>query len=133
MPATGQTSNASPKLFASSSVVGGELRVSVRLDADTLEAGLNFRFATRRGDLDVFGEPTGAPAYVELKRRSSVERIEGIDIRVASSTMGGVMEAAGRKRTGSSPASCELSRTRSGDLNRMEPAGRRAAAGRGSG
>jgi hypothetical protein len=26
----------------------------------------------------------GAPAYAELKRRSSVERIEGVDIHVAS-------------------------------------------------
>jgi hypothetical protein len=55
-----------------------------RLDTETLEAGLNFTFATERGNVDVFGEPAGAPAYAELKRRSSVERIGGVEIRVAS-------------------------------------------------
>jgi predicted nucleotidyltransferase len=55
-----------------------------RLDAETLEAGLNFTFETHGGNLDVFGEPAGAPAYEELKRRSSVELIEGLEIRVAS-------------------------------------------------
>jgi hypothetical protein len=63
---------------------GGPPGLSFRLDADSLEAGLNFTFETKRGDLDVFGEPVGAPAYAELKRRSSVERIEGVDIHVAS-------------------------------------------------
>lgn len=55
-----------------------------RIDAETLEAGLNFTFATQGGNLDVFGEPAGAPPYAELKRRASVESIEGVEIRVAS-------------------------------------------------
>ena len=70
-----------------------------RLDADTLEAGLNFTFATEGGDLDVFGEPAGAPPYAELKRRSSVERIEGVEIRVASiDHLIAMKEAAGREK-----------------------------------
>jgi hypothetical protein len=58
--------------------------IPFQLDADSLETGLNFTFATRGGNLDAFAEPTGAPAYEELKRRASVERIEGLEIRVAS-------------------------------------------------
>jgi hypothetical protein len=70
-----------------------------RLDADTLEAGLNFTFATQGGNLDIFGEPAGAPAYAELKRRSSVERIEGVEIRVASiDHLIAMKEAAGRTK-----------------------------------
>lgn len=70
-----------------------------RVDADTIEAGLNFTFETRGGNLDIFGEPTGAPAYAELKRRSSVERIDGLDIRVASiDHLIAMKEAAGREK-----------------------------------
>ena len=70
-----------------------------RIDADTLEAGLNFTFVTRRGDLDVFGEPPGAPAYEELKRRASVEQIERVEIRVASiDHLIAMKEAAGRTK-----------------------------------
>jgi hypothetical protein len=73
--------------------------LAFRIDADTLEAGLNFTFVTRRGDLDVFGEPAGAPAYEELKRRASVEQIEGVEIRVASiDHLIAMKEAAGRTK-----------------------------------
>jgi hypothetical protein len=73
--------------------------VSFQLDADTLAAGLNFTFATRGGPVDVFGEPTGAPSYAELKRRASVERIEGVEIRVASiDHLIAMKEAAGRTK-----------------------------------
>lgn len=73
--------------------------VPFRLDADTLEAGLNFTFETEGGDLDVFGEPAGAPAYAELKRRSSTERIEGVELRVASiDHLIAMKEAAGRTK-----------------------------------
>jgi hypothetical protein len=69
------------------------------LDADTLQAGLNFTFATRGGNLDAFGEPAGAPPYAELKRRSSVESIEGVEIRVASiDHLIAMKEAAGRTK-----------------------------------
>jgi hypothetical protein len=81
------------------SLRGAPPDLAFQLDADTLEAGLNFTFATRRGDLDVFGEPKGAPAYGELKRRSSVERIEGLEIRVASiDHLIAMKEAAGREK-----------------------------------
>ena len=78
---------------------GAPPELPLQLDADTLEAGLNFTFETKGGNLDVFGEPTGAPAYAELKRRSSVERIEGVDIRVASiDHLIAMKEAAGREK-----------------------------------
>jgi nucleotidyltransferase AbiEii toxin of type IV toxin-antitoxin system len=68
-------------------------------DAETLEAGLNFTLATAAGNLDVFGEPAGAPRYEELKRRSSVEHIEGVEIRVASiDHLIAMKEAAGRPK-----------------------------------
>jgi Nucleotidyl transferase AbiEii toxin, Type IV TA system len=67
--------------------------------AETLEAGLNFTFATAAGNLDVFGDPAGAPRYEELKRRSSVERIEGFEIRVVSiDHLIAMKEAAGRPK-----------------------------------
>jgi hypothetical protein len=70
-----------------------------QVDADTLEAGLNFTFETKGGNLDVFGEPTGAPSYRELKRRASVELIEGIEVRVASiDHLIAMKEAAGRTK-----------------------------------
>ena len=73
--------------------------IPFRLDADGLEAGLNFTFTTRRGDLDVFGEPAGAPAYEELKRRASVEQIGGVEIRVASiDHLIAMKQAAGREK-----------------------------------
>jgi hypothetical protein len=78
---------------------GAPPSVPFQLDTDTLEAGLNFTFATKGGNLDVFGEPTGAPAYTELKRQSSVERLEGVDIRVASiDHLIAMKEAAGREK-----------------------------------
>jgi hypothetical protein len=77
------------RLAEALSELSAELRgalpsVSFRLDAETLEAGRSFTFETRDGNLDVFGEPAGAPPYQELKRRASVELIEGLEIRVAS-------------------------------------------------
>jgi hypothetical protein len=49
--------------------------------------------------LDVFGEPRGAPAYEELKRRASTEQIEGVEIRVASiDHLIAMKEAAGREK-----------------------------------
>jgi predicted nucleotidyltransferase len=78
---------------------GAPPELPFQLDADTLEAGLNFRFTTRGGDLDVFGEPAGAPRYEELKRRASVEQIEGVEIRVASiDHLIAMKEAAGREK-----------------------------------
>jgi hypothetical protein len=71
----------------------------VRLDPETIEAGLNFTFETTGGNLDVFGEPAGGPPYAELKRRASVERIEGVEIRVASiDHLIAMKEAAGRTK-----------------------------------
>jgi hypothetical protein len=73
--------------------------VSFRLDAETLEAGLNFTFETRDGNLDIFGEPAGAPPYQELKRRASLELIEGLEIRVASlDHLIAMKQAAGRTK-----------------------------------
>jgi hypothetical protein len=78
---------------------GAPPELPFRMDAGTLEAGLNFTFATRGGDFDVFGEPAGAPKYEELKRRASVERIEGMEIRVASiDHLIAMKEAAGREK-----------------------------------
>jgi hypothetical protein len=78
---------------------GAPPSVLFQLDADALEAGLNFTFATKGGNLDVFGEPTGAPAYEELKRRASAEQIEGVEIRVASiDHLIAMKEAAGREK-----------------------------------
>jgi hypothetical protein len=57
------------------------------------------RSRPRDGNLDIFGEPAGAPPYQELKRRASLELIEGLEIRVASlDHLIAMKQAAGRTK-----------------------------------
>jgi hypothetical protein len=67
------------------------------LDAETLERGANFTFATRFGPLDILGDPAGAPAYRELQDAAMTVQIRGVTIRMASlDHMIAMKEAAGR-------------------------------------
>jgi hypothetical protein len=61
------------KLAAALNELGATLRgappdVPFILDAETLENGAHFTFATPYGPLDILSEPDGAPRYDELKR-----------------------------------------------------------------
>jgi hypothetical protein len=67
------------------------------LDANTLEQGLNFTFATTSGSLDVLGEPAGAPHYRELRAAATPVEIRGVKVLVASiDHLIAMKEAAGR-------------------------------------
>ena len=76
---------------------GAQPGLPFRPDSQTLRRGLNFTFTTRAGPLDILGEPAGAPRYEELRRRSSIERISEVPIRVSSiDDLIAMKEAAGR-------------------------------------
>ncbi len=82
--------------------IGAKLRgapddVPFLLDAETLERGANFTFATRFGPLDILGDAAGAPAYRELRAEATSVEIRGLTIRVASlDHVIAMKEAAGR-------------------------------------
>lgn len=56
----------------------------IQLDAATLANGSNFTFETEFGDFDILGHVPGVRSYDELRAHSSIERVEEIDVRVAS-------------------------------------------------
>jgi hypothetical protein len=78
---------------------GAPTNLPFQLDAETLEAGLNFTFETDFGSLDILGEPAGAPRYPELRSASSTETLWGLTIRVSSlDHLVAMKEAAGRTK-----------------------------------
>jgi hypothetical protein len=55
------------------------------LDAETLERGAHFTFETRYGAIDILHDPTGAPAYANLREAAGEPReFQGHHIRIAS-------------------------------------------------
>jgi hypothetical protein len=69
------------------------------LDAKTLAAGANFTFTTSLGSIDLLGDPAGAPAYEELRRKAMVIDVRGRSVRVASlDHLIAMKEAAGRPK-----------------------------------
>ena len=69
----------------------------LRLDADTLEQGANFTFATRLGALDLLAFPSGAPPYDKVRAAAETVEIGGREVRVASlDDLIAMKEAAGR-------------------------------------
>jgi hypothetical protein len=55
-----------------------------QLDAQTLANGANFTFDTRFGSFDVLADIAGIKSYGELREGSRLERIAGVEVRVAS-------------------------------------------------
>jgi predicted nucleotidyltransferase len=71
----------------------GEIGVTLRgapeglpfqLDAQTLANGANFTFDTEFGSFDILGDVAGIKSYEKLRRDSRIERIAGVEVRVAS-------------------------------------------------
>ena len=54
------------------------------LDARTLAAGDHFTFATRAGNLDVLGTPSGSGGYRDLVKASDEMDLGGVSARVSS-------------------------------------------------
>jgi hypothetical protein len=78
---------------------GAPAELPFKLDAETLEAGARFTFATRHGSLDILADPDGAPPYPELKRRGITIDIGGRAITVASlDHLIAMKEASGRPK-----------------------------------
>jgi hypothetical protein len=71
-----------------------------RLDAETLESGAHFTFATPYGSLDILHEPDGAPRYPDLKRAAGPKAtVEGVLVHVASlDHLIAMKEASGRPK-----------------------------------
>jgi hypothetical protein len=55
-----------------------------QLDVQTLANGVNFTFETEFGSFDILGDIAGIKSYDELREDSRLERIEGVEVRVAS-------------------------------------------------
>jgi hypothetical protein len=55
-----------------------------RLDAATVQAGLNFTLTTDRGDLDLLGEISGIGSYEQVIAQSAEHEIYGLKVRVLS-------------------------------------------------
>jgi hypothetical protein len=77
------------RLVAALSEIGVTLRgapadLPFPLDPQTIANGANFTFDTEFGSFDVLGDIAGIKSYEELRRHSRVERIAGIEVRVAS-------------------------------------------------
>lgn len=55
-----------------------------QVEAQTLEAGMNFTFITEFGPFDIFGHVDGIRSYEELRDRAETQVVGGIPVRVAS-------------------------------------------------
>jgi predicted nucleotidyltransferase len=53
-------------------------------DAATLAAGANFTFDTVHGNFDLLGDVAGISNYEDLRREAVIEKIDGIEVKVAS-------------------------------------------------
>lgn len=70
-----------------------ELKVTLRgapadlpfqIDAATLAAGSNFTFSSEYGSFDILGDAAGMRDYEAMRAEANVERVWGIQVRVAS-------------------------------------------------
>ena len=53
-------------------------------DARTLGKGANFTFKTPYGNFDILGDVAGVKGYGQLRANSKLEKIVGVEVRVAS-------------------------------------------------
>lgn len=83
-----------------STLRGAPPNVPFQLDAETLERGSHFTFATPFGSVDILSDPDGAPPYACLKADAGAPvAIEGEPVRVASlDHLIAMKEASGRTK-----------------------------------
>jgi predicted nucleotidyltransferase len=53
-------------------------------DAQTLANGANFTFDTKFGSFDILGDVAGVKSYESLRKKSKLERMAGVEVRVAA-------------------------------------------------
>jgi transcriptional regulator with XRE-family HTH domain len=58
--------------------------VPFQVDAQALDAGMNFTFVTEFGAFDILGHVEGVRGYDELRARSEIQEVGGLPVRVAS-------------------------------------------------
>jgi transcriptional regulator with XRE-family HTH domain len=63
---------------------GAPADLPFQIDAQTLEAGMNFTFVTDFGPFDILGQVEGVRSYEELRDRAETQVVGGIPVRVAS-------------------------------------------------
>ncbi|HYY76710.1 MAG TPA: hypothetical protein VE644_10370 [Gaiellaceae bacterium] len=69
------------------------------LDAETLQKGAHFTFATPYGSIDLLSDPDGAPRYDALRSAAVSTEIEGVAVLVASlDHLIAMKEASGRTK-----------------------------------
>jgi hypothetical protein len=94
------------RLAAALRDLGAKLRVAnvdedlpFQLDADAIQAGLNFTFRTAVGDLDFLGMPAGVTGYDELEPNAATLEIGGHRVLVcALDDLIRMKAAAGRRK-----------------------------------
>lgn len=77
------------RLAAALTEIGVTLRgappdLPFQLDVQTLANGANLTFDTEFGSFDVLGDIAGIKSYEELRQGARIERIAGVEVRVAS-------------------------------------------------
>jgi hypothetical protein len=83
----------------SASLRGAPPGLPFQLDAETLENGSHFTFATPYGSLDILSDPDGAPPYRVLKAQGTTATIRGQQVAVASlDHLIAMKEASGRTK-----------------------------------
>jgi hypothetical protein len=63
---------------------GAPADLPFQLDADSLQEGGNFTFATSLGPIDILAYPAGAPPYDVLRAAADVADVAGLTVRFAS-------------------------------------------------
>jgi transcriptional regulator with XRE-family HTH domain len=77
------------RLAASLRDIGVTLRdapddLPFQIDAQALQAGMNFTFVTEFGPFDILGRVEGVHSYEELRDQAEIQVVGGIPVRVAS-------------------------------------------------
>ena len=78
---------------------GVDPELPLQPDAQALGHGANFCFDTSLGRLDVFAEPSGAPAYERLRAAAQQTEVDGVPVNVVSlDHLIAMKQAAGRDK-----------------------------------
>jgi transcriptional regulator with XRE-family HTH domain len=63
---------------------GATADLPFQVDAQVLEAGMNFTFITEYGEFDILGHVEGIRSYEDLRAHAEIQTVGGIPVKVAS-------------------------------------------------